>query len=123
MIAIIVRDYDEAIDYYTKTLGFSLLQDEKQSEEKRWVTIGTGDGLAILLAKAKENQTYAIGDQFGGRVGLFLETDDFDKTYAEFMEKGVNFLEPYRNEPYGKVVQFADIYGNKWDLLSSPGVK
>lgn len=119
MMTLLVRDYDEAIEYYTVCLGFELLQDEALDSGKRWVTIGNKNGCKILLAKAKGEQMSAIGNQFGGRVGLFLEAEDFDLTYSQFASKGVNFLEEIRDEPYGKVVQFADIYGNKWDLISS----
>ncbi len=119
MVTFLVKDYDEAIDYFTKNLGFLLIKNEELNAQKRWVVVGNDDGFRLLLAKANGASKEMIGDQFGGRVGFFLETDDFDNAYKNFTEKGVNFLENVRCEPYGKVVQFADLYGNKWDLISA----
>jgi len=119
-IAIVVRDYDEAIDYYTRVLGFELLEDEPRGPGKRWVRVAPrGDhGASLLLAKAaNEEQTSRIGNQTGGRVFLFLHTDDFQRDYAAYSAHGVKFIEQPRYEEYGTVVVFEDIYGNKWDLI------
>jgi len=117
-IAVVVRDYDEAIAYYTRALGFLLLSDEPQ-EGKRWVLVGPrSGGTSLLLAQAStKEQEVAIGNQTGGRVFLFLYVSDFDAEYARMRQEGVTFLEPPRDEPYGKVAVFKDLYGNKWDLL------
>lgn len=118
-IALVVRDYDEAIRYYCDVLGFTLKEDTKISSEKRWVVVSPGDGGAdLLLAKAADDQQRgAVGAQTGGRVFLFLNTDDFDRDYKRFKDAGVAFAEEPRNEPYGRVVVFRDLYGNKWDLI------
>ena len=119
LVSLIVRDYDEAIDWYTRVMGFRLVQDEDQGG-KRWVVIEADEGSALLLAKAKnERETSAIGDQHGGRVGYFLHADDFDATYRHLMACGVTFDEEPRTESYGKVVVFRDLYGNRWDLIES----
>ncbi|MBN8647481.1 MAG: VOC family protein [Caulobacterales bacterium] len=118
MTAYLVDDYDKAIDYFVNCLEFTLLEDIKLSEEKRWVVIGAKKGGAkLLLAKATGEQAKTIGNQFGGRVGLFMQTDDFHGTYSRFKENSVNFVEEPRNEVYGWVVVFKDLYGQKWDLL------
>jgi len=119
-IAIVVRDYDEAIDYYTRVLGFDLIEDEPRGPGKRWVRVAPrGDhGASLLLAKAaNEEQTSRIGNQTGGRVFLFLHTDDFQRDYAAYSARGVKFIEQPRYEEYGTVVVFEDICGNKWDLI------
>ena len=119
-LALLVRDYDEAIAYFVDTLGFVLAEDTALSSEKRWVRVTPpgGDGCALLLAKASsETQAAAIGDQSGGRVFLFLETDDFDRDYQAYLAAGVDFIETPRNEAFGKVAVFRDLYGNKWDLI------
>jgi len=119
-IAIVVRDYDEAIDYYTRVLGFDLIEDEPRGPGKRWVRVAPrGDhGASLLLAKAaNEEQTSRIGNQTGGRVFLFLHTDDFDADHARLVHAGVRFLEEPRHEPYGRVAVFEDLYGNRWDLI------
>jgi uncharacterized glyoxalase superfamily protein PhnB len=119
-ISIVVSDYDEAIKYYTKTLGFELVEDLKLSEIKRWVLVSPNkeSGCRLLLAKAAtEEQKNHIGNQTGGRVFLFLETDDFQNDYERMKQTGVDFIEAPRQEDYGKVVVFKDLYGNKWDLL------
>jgi catechol 2,3-dioxygenase-like lactoylglutathione lyase family enzyme len=119
-IAIVVDDYDKAIAYYTQALGFELLEDTPLSPEKRWVRVSPSgdDGCALLLAKAaNEKQTAAIGNQTGGRVGFFLHTDDFERDYARMQQHAVKFAENPRNEAYGKVVVFEDLYGNRWDLI------
>ena len=117
---LLVKDYDEALRYFLEKLQFNLIEDTKISETKRWVLVspGTPGQFSILLAKAvSEEQKLCIGNQTGGRVGFFLQTDDFDKCYTMFKNNGVTFLEEPRNEKYGRVVVFADLYGNKWDLL------
>lgn len=117
-VALVVPDYDEAIDFYVGKLGFTLLTDEDQGGGKRWVTVSPGDGTALLLAKAKgPKQKAAIGNQTGGRVGFFLQTDDFNRDYAEMKAKGVAFEEAPRREAYGSVAVWRDPFGNRWDLL------
>jgi catechol 2,3-dioxygenase-like lactoylglutathione lyase family enzyme len=117
-VSLIVADYDEAIAYYCGALGFELVADEPQGD-KRWVVVAPrGNGAALLLARAAgDAQSARIGDQTGGRVGFFLETDDFVRDHAAFLAAGVNFLEAPRVEPYGTVAVFEDLYGNKWDLI------
>ena len=121
MLSLLVRDYDEAIEFYTKKLGFSLVEDSAVGSGKRWVVVapaGPGGGAALLLAKAANAcQSERIGDQTGGRVFLFLRTDDFDREHARLLAGGVRFLEAPRVEPYGKVAVFEDLYGNRWDLV------
>ena len=122
LTTLVVSEYDEAIDYYCNTLGFLLLEDTPLPEGKRWVVVkpagADAPGAALLLAKAATPaQQAAVGAQTGGRVGFFLHTDDFDETYARFLQAGVKFCEAPRAEPYGKVVVFEDLYGNKWDLI------
>lgn len=120
MLTILVDDYDRGIEYFTKTLGFSLVEDTDLSIEKRWVVLAPDPnvGARILLAKAATpEQKYAIGNQTGGRVGLFLYTSNFDSDYANMKTHGVDFIEAPRQETYGKVVVFKDLYGNKWDFI------
>lgn len=120
-IAIVIRDYNEAIQYYTTVLNFELIEDTKLSEEKRWVVVqpkGSNNGCKLLLAKASTPiQEQAIGNQTGGRVFLFLHTDDFDRDYHDYTSKGVTFVRPPIVESYGKVAVFKDLYGNLWDLI------
>jgi catechol 2,3-dioxygenase-like lactoylglutathione lyase family enzyme len=119
-ITLVVRDYDEAIAFYCDKLGFALVADTPLGPGKRWVLVapGTGTGAQLLLAEADgAAQEAAIGNQAGGRVMLFLETDDFARDHAAMTERGVQFLEPPRHEAYGSVAVFADLYGNKWDLI------
>ena len=120
-ISLLVKEYDEAIDYYTKTLDFELMEDTQLSETKRWVVIkpkGNGNGCQILLAKASTSeQINCIGNQTGGRVFLFLYTDDFMRDYNNYTNGGVEFIRPIQHEPYGTVSVFKDIYGNLWDLI------
>ena len=119
-ISLVVRDYDEAIAWYTQTLGFELIEDTALSETKRWVLVQPqgGQGMALLLAKAaNEDQSQAIGNQTGGRVFLFMHVEDFDSEYVRMRKEGVIFLEEPRDEIYGKVVVFEDLYGNKWDMI------
>ena len=118
MITVVVDNYDDAIDYYTNVLGFTLIEDTPQSETKRWVVVSPGEGAHLLLAQAvNDEQRAAIGNQTGGRVAFFLYTDDFDRDYARFAEHDVAFTESPRLEDFGKVVVFADKYGNKWDFI------
>lgn len=119
-IALVVRDYDEAIEFYTKKLHFKLLEDTPLSDTKRWVLVvppGVGQ-CALLLAKAiGEEQASRIGNQTGGRVFLFLHTDDFQRDYENLLLKGINIVRPPSVEEYGTVAVFADLYGNLWDLI------
>eukprot|EP00013_Stygamoeba_regulata_P000637 CAMPEP_0177635444 /NCGR_PEP_ID=MMETSP0447-20121125/3907_1 /TAXON_ID=0 /ORGANISM="Stygamoeba regulata, Strain BSH-02190019" /LENGTH=125 /DNA_ID=CAMNT_0019137237 /DNA_START=148 /DNA_END=522 /DNA_ORIENTATION=- len=117
LTALVVRDYDEAIDFYVGKLGFELREDTRQSETKRWVVVappGGGAG-ALLLARADGAQQEAVvGRQTGGRVFLFLETDDFQRDFAAYSAAGVRFARPPKVEPYGTVAVFEDLYGNLW---------
>ena len=120
-IAIVVRDYDEALDFYIGMLGFRLIEDTYQPEQsKRWVVISPpgSSGASLLLARAStpEQETF-IGNQTGGRVFLFLQTDDFWRDYNRMTSVGVNFVRPPTEAPYGIVAVFEDLYGNRWDLL------
>lgn len=119
-LALVVRDYDEAIAFFTQSLRFVLLEDTPQGDGKRWVRVappGPG-GAALLLARAATPaQEAAVGNQTGGRVFLFLETDDFWDDYHHMLAHGVRFTETPRQEAYGTVVVFQDLYGNKWDLI------
>ncbi len=118
-VALVVADYDEAIAWYTQRLGFVLFDDVDLGGGKRWVTVGPQDGgLRLLLAEAADDlQRARVGDQTGGRVFLFLETDDFTRDHAAMTENGVEFREEPRREDYGTVAVFADLYGNLWDLI------
>lgn len=120
IISYLVRDYDEAISWFVDTLGFAFVEDAILSETKRWVVVAPASdkGAALLLARADgAGQEARIGDQAGGRVFLFLETDDFDRDFARMSANGVKFLESPRTETYGKVAVFEDLYGMKWDLI------
>ena len=120
-IALVVRDYDEAIEFYTKKLYFDVIEDTYQVEQdKRWVVIAPPNsvGTTILLAKAsKPIQENFIGNQTGGRVFLFLNTDDFWRDYKEMTAKGIEFIRKPKEADYGTVAVFKDLYGNQWDLL------
>ena len=118
-VTVLVKDYDEAIDFYTNKLDFILFEDTKVSEHKRWVLVGPkNNSTKLLLAKASTKEQEAqIGNQTGGRVFLFLHTDDFKTEYNKLIENKVNFLESPRHEEYGTVAVFEDLYKNKWDLL------
>jgi len=118
-VAIVVRDYDEAIQFYTTQLHFDLVEDTKLSDTKRWVLVRPkGGGCCLLLARGVgDEQVSRIGNQTGGRVFLFLHTDDFDRDYQNYTSKGVVFVRPPVVEPYGKVAVFKDLYGNLWDLI------
>ncbi len=119
-IALVVRDYDEAIKFYTEKLGFVLLEDTVQSETKRWVLVAPPGsvGCSLLLAKGVgEEQQSRIGNQTGGRVFLFLRTDDFWRDYENYRTKGIEFVREPKTEEYGTVAVFKDLYGNLWDLV------
>ncbi|MGA7755637.1 MAG: VOC family protein [Candidatus Sulfotelmatobacter sp.] len=123
-VSLVVRDYDEAITFFTKMLGFDLIEDspseDREGQAKRWVLVAppNSPGTKLLLAKASNaEEASRIGNQTGGRVFLFLHTDDFWRDYRAARERGVKFLEEPRDEPYGTVAVFEDLYGNKWDLL------
>ena len=119
-LALVVRDYDEAIEFFTKKLQFNLLEDTPLDGDKRWVLVAPrgSTGTNLLLAKADSpTQEFAIGNQTGGRVFLFLHTDDFWRDYNEMQSRGVKFAETPREEPYGTVAVFFDLYANKWDLI------
>jgi uncharacterized glyoxalase superfamily protein PhnB len=119
-ISLVVNDYDEAIEFYTRKLSFTLLEDTRMSDTKRWVVVAPpgSAGCTLLLAKAANDaQRAAVGNQTGGRVFLFLHTDDFDRDYNQMQQAGIEFIESPRQEAYGKVVVFADLYGNRWDLI------
>ncbi len=119
-VSLLVDDYDEAIRWYTTVLGFALLEDTAMGGGKRWVRIAPpgSTGTALLLAAASDDAQRAIvGRQGGGRVWLFLHTDDFARDHAAMRARGVTFLDEPRDEPYGKVVVFEDLYGNRWDFI------
>lgn len=119
-IALVVYDYDEAIEFYCKRLGFELVEDTALSPTKRWVLVKPrGDGhCSLLLAKAaSETQLSRVGNQTGGRVFLFLHTDDFWQDYQCFLKNGISFVREPSEEAYGTVAVFKDLYGNRWDLI------
>ncbi len=124
-VALVVRDYDEALDFYVGKLGFVLIQDIYQPEQdKRWVVVappgseGQPHAASILLARASTpEQAQFIGNQAGGRVFLFLRTDDFDRDHAAMVAKGIQFVRPPKEADYGRVAVFLDLYGNRWDLV------
>src|SRR2546423_11940753 len=120
-VALVVRDYDEAIRFYTEKLNFTLVEDTYQpQQDKRWVLVAPpgSNGLTLLLAKASApEQERVIGNQTGGRVFLFLSTDDFWRDYNRLMAAGVRFVRPPKEAPYGTVAVFEDLYGNRWDLV------
>ena len=123
LVALIVDDYDAAIDFFVRILQFELIEDvpstTNDGRPKRWVVVRPAGGTTgILLARADgEHQRTAVGQQFAGRVGLFLRVDDFDAAYTRMTDAGVEFVRPPRAEPYGKVAVFVDVAGNRWDLL------
>lgn len=119
-IALVVRDYDEAIAWYTRALGFVLLEDTPMGAGKRWVRVAPAGAreTSLLLARATTpEQLASVCNQSGGRVFLFLHTDDFARDYAHMRSEGVHFCEEPRHEPYGTVVVFEDLYGNRWDFI------
>ncbi|MEP3431314.1 MAG: VOC family protein [Roseibium sp.] len=124
-ITLVVPDYDQGLVFYVDFLDFDLIEDTHLSPAKRWVLVAPKGSTEtrILLAKADgPDQTAAIGNQTGGRVALFLTTDDFDRDYESMTGKGVQFLEAPRSEPYGKVAVFQDPFGNKWDLIEPASI-
>ena len=119
-VTFLVKDYNKAIEYFTNKLQFDLIEDFQLSESKRWVLVSPkgSEGACLLLAKASnEEQEKLVGNQTGGRVAFFLYTDDFERDYLKMKNLNVNFLEKPREESYGKVVVFHDLYGNKWDFI------
>ena len=118
-IALVVKDYDEAIAFYTQKLHFDLIDDAKQSDTKRWVLVRPrGSQCSLLLAKAaNEEQASRIGNQAGGRVFLFLQTDNFERDYANLITNNIEIVRPPSKESYGTVAVFKDLYGNLWDLI------
>jgi catechol 2,3-dioxygenase-like lactoylglutathione lyase family enzyme len=120
-IALVVRDYDEAIAFYTEKLHFQLIEDTYQPEQdKRWVVVsppGARETTLLLARASKPQQEFFIGNQTGGRVFLFLNTDDFWRDFNEMVAQGIHFVRPPKEEPYGLVAVFEDLYGNLWDLL------
>ena len=122
LVALVVRDYDPAIRFFVDTLGFELIEDvpalTNDGRAKRWVIVRpVGGETGIQLARADDNQVGVIGQQFAGRVGFFLRTDDFDASYNRMLQAGVRFVSAPRVEPYGRVAVFLDLEGNRWDLL------
>jgi len=120
LVTVVVRDYDEAIAFYVDAVGFELLEDTRIDDEKRWVVVAPRGAreAGLLLARASAAEQEArVGDQTGGRVGWFLNTDAFDDDYERMRTAGVTFEEAPRREPYGKVAVFRDLYGNRWDLI------
>ncbi|MEM8932969.1 MAG: VOC family protein [Acidobacteriota bacterium] len=121
LTALVVRDYDEAIDFYTRTLGFELIEDlEVPEQSKRWVVVappGASESRLLLARAVGEEQSSRIGNQTGGRVFLFLYTDDFQRDHDLYRKRGVRFVREPKTEPYGTVAVFEDLYGNLWDLI------
>jgi catechol 2,3-dioxygenase-like lactoylglutathione lyase family enzyme len=129
-VALVVRDYDEALTFFTELLGFTVIEDsvakDRSGNEKRWVLVSPpgSQGTALLLARASTpEEASRVGNQTGGRVFLFLHTDDFWRDYREMTDRGVKFREAPRQEAYGTVAVFEDLYGNKWDLLELKNVE
>lgn len=119
-VALVVHDYDEAIDFYVHRLDFLLLEDTPLGDGKRWVIVappGAGECSLLLTKAASATQTQSVGNQTGGRVGFFLFTDDFERDYQKYLDRNVKFVRPPAEMPYGKVAVFRDLYGNQWDLL------
>lgn len=118
LTALLVRDYDEALDFYVRAAGFDLVEDTDMGGGKRWVVVRPpGSDAGLLLARAAGEQAELVGRQGAGRVWLFLETDDFGRDQGRMAAAGVRFLEEPRREPYGTVAVFEDLYGNRWDLI------
>jgi catechol 2,3-dioxygenase-like lactoylglutathione lyase family enzyme len=119
-VALLVRDYDEALAFYAGVLGFRVVEDTEMGRGKRWVVVappGAAETRLVLAKAANAEQESRIGNQTGGRVFLFLHTDDFGRDYERYRAKGVRFIEEPRDEAYGTVVVFEDLYGNRWDLV------
>ena len=118
LVTYVAREYDEAIGFFVGKLGFTLVEDTDMGGGKRWVVVSAGEGASLLIARADgEQQEASIGNQSGGRVGFFLQTDNFDRDFAEWTARGVKFHEQPRREAYGTVAVFEDVYGNTWDLI------
>jgi catechol 2,3-dioxygenase-like lactoylglutathione lyase family enzyme len=120
LTALLVDEYDRAIEYFTQVLGFTLAEDRPMGGAKRWVVVrppGSAEGGLLLARAADQRQKEAIGNQSGGRVFLFLQTDNFTRDHEAFTARGVKFLEEPRHEAYGSVAVFEDLYGNRWDLI------
>ena len=123
-IALVVKDYDEAIDFYTNKLDFKLLEDTKIDDKKRWVMVappGAKECCLLLAKAANKEQASRIGNQAGGRVFLFLFTDDFQRDYDKMVDRNIKFVRPPTEYDYGKVAVFEDLYGNLWDLIQPNG--
>jgi catechol 2,3-dioxygenase-like lactoylglutathione lyase family enzyme len=119
-IALVVKDYDDAIAFYTQKLNFTLIEDTRLTDAKRWVVIappGAGECKLLLARAANERQLASVGNQTGGRVFLFMHTDDFQRDFVEMTARGVHFVRPPSQESYGTVAVFEDLYGNLWDLI------
>lgn len=125
MVSLLVKDYDEAIDFYTRKLGFQLLEDSRVSEAKRWVVVAPpGSSCSLLLAKAAtDEQVKTVGRQTGGRVFLFLHTDHLDRDHQHLLNENISIVRGPSEEPYGKVLVFQDLYGNLWDLIQPSPVQ
>ena len=124
LVALVVREYDEAISFYVDRVGFDLVEDTPRPDGSRWVVVRPPGAreTALLLARASTpGQRERVGDQTGGRVGLFLNTDDFARDHARMSAAGVRFVEEPRHEAYGSVAVFEDLYGNRWDLIQPRG--
>lgn len=120
MTALLVADYDEAIDYFVDRVGMDLVEDTDLGAGKRWIRVGNADRTVLLAKASSPVQRALIGRQHGGRVGFFVDTDDFETDYARMSAAGIGFTETPRFEEYGSVVVFADLYGNLWDLIGVP---
>ncbi len=123
-IALVVNDYDEAIKFYTEKLHFTLIEDTKLSDTKRWVIVapkGNGNCSLLLAQAANEEQKNRVGNQTGGRVFLFLYTDNFKRDYQNLIDNEIKIIRPPQKEPYGTVAVFEDLYGNLWDLIEPAG--
>jgi catechol 2,3-dioxygenase-like lactoylglutathione lyase family enzyme len=118
LVTYVAREYDEAIGFFVGKLGFTLVEDTDMGDGKRWVVVSAGEGASLLIARADgEQQVASIGNQTGGRVGFFLQTDNFERDFAAWTSRGVVFCEQPRHEVYGTVAVFEDLYGNTWDLI------
>lgn len=118
LVTYVAREYDEAIGFFVGKLDFSLVEDTDMGDGKRWVVVSAGEGASLLIARADgEQQLASVGNQTGGRVGFFLQTDDFERDFTTWSARGVVFREQPRQEVYGTVAVFEDVYGNTWDLV------
>ena len=120
MTALLVAEYDEAIDYFVGRVGMALVEDTDLGDGKRWVRVGNADRTVLLAKASSPAQQALIGRQHGGRVGFFVNTDDFETDYARMSAAGIAFTETPRFEQYGSVAVFTDLYGNFWDLIGAP---